>query len=168
VTIDPQPAATDAASVPLPRSLSHVARIPRCAYPDGTFHVGARGVAQMPIYRDDEDRLGFLRLLAVATARFDWTCHAFCLMSNHYHLVLDATREDLSDGLQVLNGFYAQGFNGKYRRWGHVFGDRFWSRSLQEQDLERACLYVMENPVRAGLCRRSTDWRWSGCRYELG
>jgi hypothetical protein len=68
--------------------LSHVARIPRCAYPDGTFHVGARGVAQMPIYRDDEDRLGFL--------------------------------------------------------------------------------YVMENPVRAGLCRRTTDWRWSGCRYELG
>jgi putative transposase len=145
-----------------------VARIPRCALPDGSFHVGARGVAQMPIYRDDGDRLAFLRLLVVAIARFDWTCHAFCLMTNHYHLVLDATRENLSDGIQVLNGFYAQGFNGKYARWGHVFGDRFWSRSLPEEELERTCLYVMENPVRAGLCRRTIDWPWSACRYELG
>jgi putative transposase len=121
----------------------------------------------MPIYRDDEDRLAFLRLLAVATARLEWTVHAFCLMSNHYHLVLDATRQGLSDGLQILNGFYAQGFNGKYKRWGHLFGDRFWSRSLQEEELERACLYVMANPVRAGLCQRSADWPWSACRYEL-
>jgi len=150
------------------RSLRTVARIPRSALPDGSFHVGTRGVGQMPIYRDDADRLVFLRLLALATARFEWTCHAFCLMSNHYHLVLDATRQTLSDGLQVLNGLYAQGFNGKYRRWGHVFGDRFWSRSIQEEDLERTCLYVMANPVRAGLCERMTDWPWSACRYELG
>jgi putative transposase len=145
-----------------------MARIPRNALPDGSFHLGARGVAQMPIYRDDEDRLVFLRLLAVAAARFEWTCHAFCLMTNHYHLVLDATREDLSAGIQNLNGFYAQGFNAKYKRWGHVFGNRFWSRSLQEEELERTCLYVMENPVRAGLCEQTADWTWSGCRYELG
>jgi len=164
----PQGTGSDTASRPLPHSLSAVARIPRCAFPDGLFHVGTRGVAQMPIYRDDEDRLVFLRLFLVAIARFDWTCHAFCLMTNHYHLVLDATREDLSDGMQILNGFYAQGFNGKHQRWGHVFGDRFWSRSLQEEELERTCLYVMQNPVRAGLCERTADWPWSGCRYELG
>ena len=68
---------------------------------------------------------------------------------------------------EILNGFYAQSFNGKYGRWGHVFGDRFWSRSLQEEDLERTCLYVMANPVRAGLCARMADWPWSACRYEL-
>jgi putative transposase len=124
-------------------------------------------VAKMAIYRDDQDRLTFLRLLVVAIARFDWTCHAFCLMGNHYHLVLEATRENLSDGIQILNGFYAQGFNEKYRRWGHVFGDRFWSRSLREDDLERTCIYVTENPVRAGLCKRASDWPWSACRYEL-
>jgi len=168
VTIDPQTTGWDTALLPFGDSFGTVARIPRCALPDGTFHVGSRGVAKMPIYQDDEDRLVFLRLLVVAIRRFDWTCHAFCLMGNHYHLVLDATRENLSNGIHILNGFYAQGFNGKYRRWGHVFGDRFWSRSLQEEDLERTCLYVMENPVRAGLCKRATDWPWSACRYELG
>jgi putative transposase len=92
--------------------LDAVARIPRCHFPDGSFHATARGVAKMPIYRDDDDRLVFLGLLATATEKFEWTCHALCLMTNHYHLVLDATRENLSDGFQVLNGFYAQGFNG--------------------------------------------------------
>jgi putative transposase len=142
-------------------------RIPRAAFPDGTFHVGTRGVAQMPIYRDDDDRRAFLRLLAVAITRFNWTCHAYCLMTNRYHLVLEASCEELSAGVQVLNGLYAQGFNGKYGRWGHVFGDRFWSRSLEEDDLERTCIYVMENPVRAGLCAKPADWRWSACRYVL-
>ena len=143
-------------------------RLPRYVFPDGTYHVGTRGVDGTPIFRSDDDRRFFLRLFADVVQRHDWLVHVFCLMTNHYHLVLDATREDLSEGLKILNGFYAQGFNGKYRRWGHVFGDRFWGRSLQEEDLERTCAYVMENPVRAGLCRRPTDWRWSACRYELG
>src|SRR5205823_4208476 len=95
VTIDSQASGWDTASLPARPSLSVVARVPRCALPDGSFHVGARGVAQMPIYLDDADRLVFLRLLVVAIARFDWTCHAFCLMTNHYHLVLDATREEV-------------------------------------------------------------------------
>ncbi|MDQ2969362.1 MAG: transposase [Actinomycetota bacterium] len=143
-------------------------RIPRCAFPDGLFHVAARGVAKMPIYHDASDRQRFLSLLALVVSHFEWTCHAFCLMTNHYHLVLDTSRENLSGGMQILNGDYAQGFNGKYGRWGHVFGDRFWCRSLGEEELEGVCLYVMENPVRAGLCKRSTDWRWSACRFELG
>jgi putative transposase len=99
-----------------------MARIPRYLFPDGLFHATARGVAKMPIYRDDDDRLVFLGLLAIAVEGFDWTCHAFCLMTNHYHVIVDATRENLSDGLQLLNGVYGQGFNGKYERWGHVFG----------------------------------------------
>lgn len=140
MTIDSQLAWKDLASHPPCHRLRAVARIPRCAFPDGLFHVGARGVAKMPI----------------------------CVMGNHYHLVVDATRSNLSVGIHILNGFYAQGFNGKYRRWGHVFGDRFWSRSLREDDLERTCIYVMENPVRAGLCERAADWPWSACRYELG
>jgi putative transposase len=148
-------------------SLLFMARVPRCEFPDGSFHIGARGVARMPIYLDDEDRRAFLRLLGLMPARFGWTFHAFCLMTNHYHLVVDSTRERLSLGLHTVNGLYAQGFNGKYERWGHVFGDRFWSRSLQEDDLERTCTYVMENPVRAGLCKHARDWPWSACRYTL-
>jgi putative transposase len=145
-----------------------MARIPRYLFPDGLFHATARGVAKMPIYRDDDDRLVFLGLLAIAVEGFDWTCHAFCLMTNHYHVIVDATRENLSDGLQLLNGVYAQGFNGKYERWGHVFGERFWCRPVAEEELESTCRYVMANPVRAGLCERISDWPWSACRYDLG
>ena len=167
MTIDAQPAAAGLAPALPALSLSGVARIPRTAFPDGLFHVGARGVARMPIYLDDEDRRSFLRLLGLMTARFAWSFHAFCLMTNHYHLVVDCTRESLSRGLHTVNGIYAQGFNEKYERWGHVFGDRFWSRSLEEEDLERTCIYVMENPVRAGLCKTATDWPWSASRYDL-
>ena len=122
----------------------------------------------MPIYHDANDRRNFLSLLALAVHHYEWTCHAFCLMTNHYHLVLDTSRENLSDGMQVLNGDYAQGFSGKYGRWGHVFGDRFWCRSLDKEELEHVCLYVMENPVRASLCKSRADWPWSACRFELG
>jgi putative transposase len=145
-----------------------VARLPRSLLPDGVFHVATRGVAKMAIYRDDDDRLVFLGLLAQTVDHFEWTCHSYCLMTNHYHLVIDATRANLSDGLQMLNGVYAQGFNGRHERWGHVFGDRFWCRTVPEEELETVCLYVLNNPVRAGLCERITDWPWSACRFELG
>jgi putative transposase len=143
-------------------------RLPRSLLPDGLFHVAARGVAKMAIYRDDRDRRDFLGLLAYTVGTFERECIAFCLMTTHYHLVLAATRENLSDGMQVLNRDYAQSFNGKYARWGHVFGDRFWSRALTEEELETTCLYVLMNPVRAGLCKTMAGWRWSACRFELG
>ena len=145
-----------------------VARIPRFIWPDGIFHVTTRGVDKMPIYRDDDDRRVFLSLLGLATERYEWTCQTFCLMTNHYHLVIDTTREYLSEGLQLLNGQYAQGFNGKYGRWGHVFGERFCCRPVPEDRLEAVCIHVMMNPVRAGLCMKMEDWPWSACRYELG
>ena len=122
----------------------------------------------MPIYRDADDRSVFLGLLRLAVEEYEWTCHSFCLMTNHYHLVIDTTCEYLCEGLQLLNGQYAQGFNGKYGRWGHVFGERFWCRPVTENRLENVCIYVMMNPVRAGLCNEMEDWPWSACRYELG
>ena len=140
-------------------------RIPRSVFPDGFFHVATRGVAKMPIYGDDNDRRNFLGLLAFAVDRYEWTCQAFCLMTNPYHLVLDTTRENLSDGMQVLNGDYAQGYNGKYGRWGHLFGDRFAAFVIRDEDhLRNACEYVLNNPVRAGLCALAEDWPWSGSR----
>ena len=132
------------------------------------FHATARGAGRIPIYKDDDDRIFFLELLALAVHRYRWVCQAFCLMTNHYHLVLDAGRADMSDGFQMLNGVYAQCFNQKHRRWGHLFGERFWCRPLDEEELESTCLYVMANPVRAGLCQRVSDWPWSACRYDLG
>jgi REP element-mobilizing transposase RayT len=88
-------------------------------------------------------------------------------MTNHYHLVLEGFRDKLSSGQQRLNGVYAQSFNGKYKRWGHLFGERFWCRTVDEEGLEEVCRYVLDNPVRAGLCERAVDWPWSACRYTL-
>jgi putative transposase len=146
-----------------------MARLPRYVFPEyAVFHVTARGAGRIPIYLDDDDRRWFLVLLAASVQKFGWSCHAFCLMTNHYHLVIEAFREDMSDGLQRVNGVYAQTFNGRYKRWGHLFGERFWCRPVDEENLEQTCRYVLGNPVRAGLCERISDWPWSACRYELG
>ncbi len=129
-----------------------MARLPRSLLPDGIYHVTTRGVARTAIFLDDDDRRLFLSLLALAIRRYGWRCHAFCLMSNHYHLVVEATRAELSKGMQLLNGRYAELFNAKYRRSGHLFGDRFASRLIQsDSHLAHACAYVLANPIRAGL-----------------
>jgi len=88
----------------------------------------------MAVFRDDADRRFFLALLAFAVMKFEWRCYAFCLMTNHYHLVLEARREQLSAGMQLVNGDHAQTFNLKYGRWGHLFGERFWSRPIASDE----------------------------------
>ena len=144
-----------------------MSRLPRYVFPNGTYHVGTRGVDGTPIFRVDDDRRAFLRLLAEVVQRNDWLVHAFCLMTNHYHLVVEALREQLSDGFHRLNGVYAQSFNRRYDRRGHLFGDRFWSGLIEDEDeLRTTCTYVLANPVRAGLCATPPDWPWSGSRSE--
>ncbi len=148
-------------------SLGVMARRPRNLLRDGRFfHVTARGVNRAAIFRDDADRRAFLALLGDCVARSGWRCHAFCLMSNHYHLVVETpTLSALSAGMHRLNGVYAQQFNRKHGRSGHLFGDRFASWLLAEEShYEATCAYVLANPVRAGLCARPDDWKWSAAR----
>jgi REP element-mobilizing transposase RayT len=141
-------------------------RLPRYVFRDGTFHTVTRGVDGVAIFRTEADRQLFLRLLADVVSRQDWVVHVFCLMTNHYHLVVEALRDDLSRGFHRLNGVYAQGFNRRYARTGHLFGDRFWSREIEsDEQLTDTCRYVLANPVRAGLCPTVDAWRWSGSRY---
>jgi REP-associated tyrosine transposase len=142
-------------------------RLPRNVFPDGTFHVITRGVDGTPVFRSDDDRRLFLRLFADVVQRHDWLVHVFCLMTNHYHLVVEALRDELSGGLHRLNGVYAQTFNRLYDRKGHLWGDRFWSRLVEDDEqLHDTCAYVLANPVRAGLCGAASDWPWSGSRSE--
>jgi putative transposase len=130
--------------------------------PDGFFHVTTRGVNGEPIYRNDADRVLFLRLLAETARGNAWRCHAFCLMGTHYHLVLETTVARLSRGLHRLNGVYAQLFNRRHSRSGHLFGDRFHAWVVLDEDhLAATCVYVLANPVRAGLCPSPDDWPWS-------
>ena len=136
-----------------------MARPLRSLLPDGVYHVTTRGVARRPIYRGDDDRRFFLAVLLAVTRAWRWRCHAFCLMGNHYHLVVESTREALSRGMHRLNGHYAEEFNAKYARTGHLFGDRFVTRLIEEDEyLEDACRYVLFNPVRAGLCAGPAEW----------
>jgi putative transposase len=144
-----------------------MSRLPRYVFPPrGTFHVGTRGVDGTPIFRTETDRRFFLRLLADVVERNNWFVHVFCLMTNHFHLVVESRLDELSNGLHRLNGVYAQAFNRRYGRKGHLFGDRFWSGLIESDDeLEATCRYVLANPVRAGLCIDASAWPWSASRY---
>ena len=147
-------------SVRVRRTVESVSRGIRTDLPDGFFHVTTRGVDSCLIFLDDADRVVFLRLLAKAVARQAWTCDAFCLMGTHYHLVLETKCSALSAGLHRLNGVYAQTFNRRYQRKGHLFGDRFASWVIDsEAHLRAACRYVLDNPVRAGCAREPTNGR---------
>jgi putative transposase len=142
-----------------------VARTPRSALPDGILHVTTRGVFRQLVYLDDDDRRSFLGLLALVVHRHFWDCHAFCLMGTHYHLVVETAIERLSAGMQYLNGEYAQRFNRRHSRDGHVFGARFAAWVIRDEEhYGRTLEYVLANPVRAGLVDDWTTWPWSGAR----
>ncbi len=145
-----------------------MARLARSQLPDGIFHAGTTGVDKCTVYADDADRRTFLRLLASVVADYGWDMHSMCLMTTHYHFVVETPREQLSLGMHRLNGRYAQLFNKKFKRTGHLWGDRFWSRVVEDDDyLADVCAYVINNPVRAGLVARPQDWPWSASRYGL-
>jgi len=127
--------------------------------------VTSRGNRRQLIFMDDIDRQLFLHLLEKVVARCRWRCHAYCLMSNHFHLVIETPEPNLSYGLQLLNGAYAQWFNQRHGLTGHLFQGRFHS-VLVESDWQLLELtrYVVLNPVRAGLCEKPGDWPWSSYR----
>jgi putative transposase len=130
------------------------------------FHVTTRGVDGTRVVLDRDDGLAFLGLLLETTRRYAVTVVAFCLMPNHYHLIADARRDRLSRALHRLNGVYAQRFNERHDRRGHLWGDRFWTQLVDsEEHLHEACRYVLDNPLRADLCDTREQWPWLGCRY---
>jgi putative transposase len=145
-----------------------VPRVLRTTLDDGIFHITMRGVNKTAIYLDVEDRRTFVSLFAAAVRRYRWDMHTVCLMTNHYHLVLESRVALMSQGMQWLNGAYGQIFNKRWGRSGHLFGERFYSKPVTDDDqLLETCRYVMWNPVRAGLCKSPEEWRWSASRYGL-
>jgi putative transposase len=144
-------------------------RPPRVLLPGGVYHVTTRGNAGSRIYVDDVDRERFLGLCVDVVERFGWRCHAYCLMSNHYHLLLETPEPNLPLGLSRLNSLYARSFNRDHRRSGHVFGDRYFAIVVErESHLLEVARYVVLNPVRAGICRDPADWPWSSYAGTAG
>ena len=141
-------------------------RAPRQFVAGATYHVWSRGSNRQPIFLHDRDRDDFLGCLGRVVSGSKLCCLAYCLMPNHYHLVVEAARDTLSRALHRVNGLYAQGFNEKHGRSGHLWGDRFALWQVRDDEhLREACLYVVRNPVRARLCEAPVDWPWSWSRF---
>ncbi len=146
-----------------------MARPLRVEYPGAVYHVTARGNARMPIFEDDRDRTDFLKLIKEALERFKWHCHAYCLMTNHYHLLVETIQGNLSLGMRHINGVYTQRYNRTYSRVGHLFQGRFKSVVVdRDAYLLELCRYVVLNPVRAGMVERPEEYTWSSYRATAG
>ena len=134
-----------------------------------TYHVTARGVGKADIFLDDTERREFLKRLAQVVRRFNVLCHSYCQMTNHYHLAITTMEPNLSRAMQHLNSRYAQWWNRRHDRVGHVFQARFHSQVIQDDAyLVNACKYIALNPVRAGMVSSPEGWLWSSYRAMVG
>jgi putative transposase len=146
-----------------------LARPLRIEFPGALYHITSRGNDRQETFKDDRDRQYFLDLLAVCCNRFQWLCHAYCLMSNHYHLVLEIQDNALSRGMRHLNGVYTQKFNWNHHQVGHLFQGRYKAVLIQrDTHLLQACRYVVLNPIRAKLVKAPEAWKWSSYRGTCG
>ncbi len=146
-----------------------MARPLRLQYPGAVYHVMARGHERSPIYRDDEDRLSFLADLARVVQETRFVVHAYCLMTNHFHLLLETPEANLAAGMHRLNARYSQAFNFRHGRIGHLLEGRYKALVIEkERHLLELCRYVVLNPVRAGLVRSVGGWRWSNFEATCG
>ena len=144
-------------------------RPPRQDFAGAVQHVYARGNAKQAIYLDDTDRRIYLSTLARVVARHEWRVLAYCLMPNHVHLLVETPRPNLGVGMQLLHGRYAQTFNARHSQPGHLFQGRFGSALVKEDgQLWMTAAYIAANPVKARLCTRPEDWRWSSHAATLG
>lgn len=134
----------------------------RLEFAGALYHITSRGNRRENIYEDDEDRSGFLGLLGAACHRFHWKVYAYCLMSNHYHLLLETQEGNLAKGMRQLNGVYTQQFNRRHQRVGHVFQGRYKAILVQKDaHLLELGRYVVLNPVRASMVGNAGAWPWS-------
>ena len=135
----------------------------------GLYHVTSRGNRREAIYLDDSDRSAWLILLALVCKRFNWLCHAWCQMTNHYHVIVETVEGNLAQGMRHLNGVYTQDFNRRHKRVGHVFQGRY-KAILVEKDsyLLELARYVVLNPVRARMVNDAADWPWSSYSAMTG
>jgi REP element-mobilizing transposase RayT len=146
-----------------------MARQLRLEYPGAVYHISSRGNHQEHIFLDDDDRKLFLKLLKTIIERMNWICHAYCLMGNHYHLLVEIPDGILSRGMAWLNGVYTQRINRKYGLTGHLFQGRFKTKLVEDgMQFLMTARYIVRNPVEAKIVENPVQWRWSSYRATIG
>ena len=141
----------------------------RIEYAGAVYHVTSRGNEKKPVFKDDHDREVFLNTLQHVNKRYNWICHAYCLMTNHYHLLIETPEGNLSLGMRQLNGVYTQLFNKYHGRNGHLFQGRYKAILIQKDShLLEVCRYVVLNPVRARMVEGPESWKWSSYHATAG
>jgi len=141
----------------------------RIEFSGALYHLTARGNGRAAIFLDDSDRHLYLSVLGDVVERYNWICHAYCLMGNHYHLLIETPDANLCAGMRQLNGIYTQRFNRRHGRVGHVFQGRFKSILVEKDSyLLEVCRYIVLNPVRAGIVKHPEDYPWSSFRFTAG
>ena len=142
---------------------------PRIELVGASYHLNGKAVDGTKLFRDEGDRLLFLRLLAFEARRSDWCVLAYTLMTTHYHLVLELRQPTLSSGFQRLNSVYARAYNGLHDRRGALWQRRYHDSMLEsDSHLYEAIRYVALNAPRAGMCPAPEDWPWSSYGAAAG
>jgi len=136
---------------------------------NGLYHVTSRGNEKKKIYDTPGDKEAFLGILSKVVKRYGWLCHAYCLMSNHYHLMIETPKCNLSQGMRQLNGVYTQFYNFKHKRNGHLFQGRFKAILVEKEVYLLALIrYVVLNPVKAEICKFAGEYKWSSYNATAG
>jgi REP element-mobilizing transposase RayT len=139
-----------------------MARQLRIQFPGALYHITHRGNERKSIFSDDKDKETFLDLLSFVVERFDWRCHSYVLMPNHYHIIIETPKGNLSRGMMQLNSIYTQRFNRRHKRVGHLFQGRYKSILVEKETyLLELSRYIVLNPVRARLVAHPGEWQWS-------
>ena len=141
----------------------------RIEYAGALYHVTSRGDRQEAIFASDADRCAFLEILGQVVAGYNWLVHAYCLMDNHYHLLVETPDGNLNRGMRQINGVYTQTSNRNNNRVGHVFQGRYKAILVQKESyLLELARYIVLNPVRARMVRKAEQWSWSSYRDMTG
>lgn len=146
-----------------------MARPLRIEYDGALYHVTSRGNARKSIFAGDEDRKIFLDTLDKVNDKYNFLCHAYCLMDNHYHLLIETPDGNLSNGMRQLNGVYTQRYNRRNKKVGHVFQGRYKAILIQKElHLLEVCRYIVLNPVRARAVNSPKEWKWTSYKATAG
>src|SRR4030067_2859257 len=141
----------------------------RIEYPGAVYHITSRGNEKKLIFKDERDRKIFLDTLSQVDKRYNWLCHAYCLINNHYHLIIETPDGNLSAGMRQLNGVYTQAFNRRNHRVGHVFQGKYKAIVIEKEGyLLQVSRYVVLSPVRAKIVEGPADWRGGSYRGRAG